>query len=55
LGELTTAVFVMDALFGNFEICTVMVTAAAAPLAMFPKLQRKGSCHRQEQWMGWRC
>jgi hypothetical protein len=40
LGELTTEVFVIESLFGNFEkTCTVMVTVAAAPLAMFPQLQ----------------
>jgi len=39
LGELTVAVLVIDDLFGNFEICTVMVTVAEAPLATFPRLQ----------------
>jgi len=39
LGELTTAVFVIDSLFDDPETFTVMVTVAEAPLAMFPKLQ----------------
>jgi hypothetical protein len=39
LGELATAVFVIDVLFVDPEIFTVMVTVAVAPLAMFPKLQ----------------
>lgn len=39
LGELATAVFVIDVLFEDPEIFTVMVTVAEAPLAMFPKLQ----------------
>jgi hypothetical protein len=39
LDELTTAVFVIDSLFADPEIFTVMVTVAVAPLAMFPKLQ----------------
>ena len=38
LGELTTAVFVIDAGIGGIEIRTVKVTVAEAPLAMFPKL-----------------
>jgi hypothetical protein len=39
LGELATAVFVIDVLFVDPEIFTVMVTVAVAPLAMFPKMQ----------------
>ena len=39
LGELTTAVFVIDAGTGGIEIRTVKLTVAEAPLAMFPKLQ----------------
>jgi len=39
LDELTTAVFVIDSLFADPEIFTVMVMVAVAPLAMFPKLQ----------------
>jgi hypothetical protein len=39
LGELTTAVFVVDAGIGSFETRTVKLTVAEAPLAMFPKLQ----------------
>jgi hypothetical protein len=35
----TTAVFVIDSLLADPEICTAMVTVAEAPLAMFPKLQ----------------
>src|SRR4029077_5409722 len=38
LGELTAAVFVIDAGTGGFETCTVKLTVAEAPLAMFPKL-----------------
>jgi len=38
LGELTTAVFVIDAGTGGIEIRTVKLTVAEAPLAMFPKL-----------------
>ena len=33
LGELTTAVFVIDSLFDDPETFTVMVTVAEAPLA----------------------
>ena len=39
LGELTAAMFVTDSLFADPAICTVMVTVAEPPLAMFPKLQ----------------
>jgi hypothetical protein len=39
LGELATAVFVIDVLFVDPEIFTVIVTVAEAPLAIFPKLQ----------------
>jgi hypothetical protein len=39
LGELTTAVLVIDAGTGGIETRTVKLTVAVAPLAMFPKLQ----------------
>ena len=39
VGELATAVFVIDSLFDDPETFTVMVTVAEAPLAMFPRLQ----------------
>jgi len=39
LGELATAVFVIDVSLVDPEICTVMVMVAEAPLAMFPKLR----------------
>jgi len=38
LGELATAVFVIDVLLVDPETFTVMVTVAEAPLAMFPRL-----------------
>ena len=38
LGELTTAVFVIDAGMGGIETRTVKLTVAEAPLAMLPKL-----------------
>jgi hypothetical protein len=38
LGELTTAVFVIDAGIGGIETRTVKLTVAEAPLAMLPKL-----------------
>lgn len=38
LGELTTAVFVIDAGTGGIETRTVKLTVAEAPLAMLPKL-----------------
>ena len=38
-GELTIAVFVIDAGTGGIETRTVKLTVAEAPLAMFPKLQ----------------
>ena len=38
-GEVTTAVFVVDAGTGGFETRTVKLTVAEAPLAMVPKLQ----------------
>jgi len=39
LGELATAVFVIDSLFDDPETFTVMLTVAEAPLAIFPRLQ----------------
>jgi len=39
LGELATAVFVIDVLLLDPETFTVMVTVAEAPTAMFPRLQ----------------
>lgn len=38
-GELTTAVFVIDAGIGGIDTRTVKLTVAVAPMAMFPKLQ----------------
>jgi hypothetical protein len=38
LGELTTAVFVIEAETGGIETRTVKLTVTDAPLAMFPKL-----------------
>jgi len=37
-GELTIAVFVIDAGTGGIETRTVKLTVAVAPLGMFPKL-----------------
>jgi hypothetical protein len=39
LGELATAVFVIDVLLLDPETFTVTVTVAEAPTAMFPRLQ----------------
>src|SRR4030095_1888513 len=39
LGELATAVFVIDVLFADPESFTVTITVAEAPLAIFPRSQ----------------